>query len=374
VTNRERFIGVMDCQSVDRVPNHELGVWPQTKRRWADEGLDIHNLHWDWFTGEEYFGMDAREFIPLNYGMLPEFDQEIIERTTEYEIVRHPNGIITKALVAGTVNGARMSMDQYLSFPVREIGDFRELKKRYNAEDLGRYPPQWREIMLPRWRNRGHVLVLGRNGAVLGFYFRAREWMGTENVSLAWYEKPELMHEMMAFVADFTIETSRTLLEAIDTDYVVIHEDMAMKNGPLLSPDLYSMFIFPHMARLVGFLKNNGVRYVMVDSDGDCELLIPLLLEAGADGVWPLERAAGMDPVKLRAKFGKRLRMWGGVDKRVLAQDKKAIDDHLRALAPVVEQGGYIPSVDHLVPPDVPLASFCHYMERKKELLEGAFP
>lgn len=83
MTGRERFLAVMGYGTFDRVPNHELGVWPQTVERWADEGLNRHDLHWDWFTGEEYFGMEGREFIPVNFGMIPYFEPEVIERTEQ---------------------------------------------------------------------------------------------------------------------------------------------------------------------------------------------------------------------------------------------------------------------------------------------------
>ncbi len=374
MNGRDRFRAVMDYGAPDRVPNHELGVWPQTARRWEEEGLEPHQCHWDWFTGEEYFDMDPREFINVHCGMIPAFDVEVLERTEEYEVIRHAHGVVTRALIAGTVGGGRASMDQYLSWPVSDVPSFRELKKRFDPTLPVRYPPQWREIMAPGWRNRDHVLVLGRNCSTLGFYWRAREWMGTENLSYAWYEQPDLMHEMMEFIADFTIEVTRPILEAdIAPDYVVLNEDMSMKNGPLLSPDLYREFIFPHMKRVVEFFKSRGVRYVMVDTDGDCRLLIPPILDSGADGVWPLERASGMDPVRLRKEFGRSLRMWGGVDKRVLARDRKAIDEHLRALAPLVEEGGFIPTVDHTVPPDVPFDNFRYYMDRKRALLSGEF-
>ena len=52
--------------------------------------------------------------------------------------------------------------------------------------------------------------------------------------------------------------------------------------------------------------------------------------------------------------------------KRVLATDYDAIDAHLESLRPLMEQGGYIPSVDHLVPPDVSFDNFLYYMRRKR--------
>ena len=50
----------MNYQSVDRVPNHEVGVWVQTKDRWRTEGLATDGMHWDWFVGEPRWDMDPR--------------------------------------------------------------------------------------------------------------------------------------------------------------------------------------------------------------------------------------------------------------------------------------------------------------------------
>jgi uroporphyrinogen decarboxylase len=69
--------------------------------------------------------------------------------------------------------------------------------------------------------------------------------------------------------------------------------------------------------------------------------------------------------------IGKSLRMSGGVDKRELAKGPAAIDAHLRSLIPIVEDGGYIPTVDHAVPPDISWDDFQYYMETKEKLLSG---
>ena len=373
MTARERFLSVMDYRPVDRVPNHEAGVWPQTKERWVKEGLNPYDLTWDWFTGTEYFQLDPREFINVNYGMIPGFPHEVLENDGRHETARHENGVVTKALIEGTVDGGRASMDTYLSFPVETPEDFRTLKQRYISGQNIRYPAMWKEIFLPRWKNREHPLILGNNTATGGFYWRSREWMGTENLSYAWYDQPGLMHEMMEFIADFTIEVSRPILAETDVDYVMISEDMSMKNGPLLSPGTYKTFIFPHMRRLSDFFKSRGVKYVFVDTDGNCEALIPLLMDAGVDGIWPLERVAGMDPIALRKKFGRDLRLSGGVDKMEIAKDPAAIEKHLAEMVPLIEEGGFIPTIDHTAPPDISLENFRYYIKRKWDLLTGKY-
>ena len=71
-----------------------------------------------------------------------------------------------------------------------------------------------------------------------------------------------------------------------------------------------------------------------------------------------------------RKKFGKSLILGGGIDKREIARGGRAIRRELHAkLPPLLEQGGYIPFLDHSVPPDISYRDFLHYMELKLTLL-----
>lgn len=371
MTERERFLACQTYQSADRRPNHELGVWGQTRKRWEDECPDaVRAFTWDWFVGEPALGFDHREFIPVNYGFLPPFPVEVIADTPDYLIARNAKGIVSKALKEGTTYGTRLSMDQYLEFPVRCPEDFPAVKARLLAARAERYPANLDE-QLARWRGRTYPLTLGRNCAANGFYWRAREFMGTENLSYAWYDYPKLMHEMMEFFADFIIETSRPVLERIQVDCFVLNEDMAMKGGPLLGPETFRTFIFPHLKRMVEFFRGHGVTTFAVDSDGDPTVLIPLLLDAGVDTIWPIERASDVSPQQWRQRFGRSLRLWGGVDKRLLARGRKVVAAHLREFLPLIEEGGFIPTVDHTVPPDVSWDDFRTYLDLKQALLEG---
>lgn len=372
-TALDRFNACMEYQSSDRRPNHELGVWGQTRERWEQEAPEaVRAFHWSWFDDEPGLDLDPKVYIPVNYGFLPPFPHEVLEETETTILARNSLGILTKGLKTGTSYGTRMSMDQYLEFPVRGPEDFPGIKRRLIAAQPERYPRDL-DARLKAWKKRDFPLCLGRNCAANGFYWRAREFMGTENLSLAWYDHPALMHEMMEFYADFIIETSRPVLEKIEVDFFVLNEDMSMKGGPLLGPELYRTFILPHLKRLVAFFRSHGTRYFAVDTDGDPTVLIPLLMEAGVDTIWPIERASEVSPMAWRKKFGKSLRLWGGVDKRVLARGPAAIRAHLREFIPLIEEGGFIPTVDHTVPPDVSWDNFRDYMDAKQALLRGDF-
>ncbi len=372
-TDLERFRACMDYEPGDRRPHHELGAWGQTRARWQAEAPEaVGAFTWAWFDGEPALGMDRREFIPVHYGFLPPYEPEVLDETDDYVVARNAKGVVTRALKAGTVGGTRPCMDQYLEWPVRKPEDFADVRRRLVAAAPERYPADLDE-RIEAWRRRDCPLVLGRNCAANGFYWRAREWMGTEALSFAWYDHPSLLHAMMEFYADFIIETSRPVVERIAIDYFCLNEDLSMKAGPLLSPATYREFIFPHLRRMVDFFRGHGARHFAIDTDGDPTVLIPLMMDAGVDVIWPIERASGISPQGWRKRFGRGLRLWGGVDKRVLPRGPEAIKAHLRELIPLIEEGGFIPTVDHTVPPDVSWDDFRHYMDAKRALLGGDF-
>jgi len=81
-----------------------------------------------------------------------------------------------------------------------------------------------------------------------------------------------------------------------------------------------------------------------------------------------------MNVVEVRERFP-RLGMMGGIDKRALIEGKAAIDRELEAKIPfMLKRGGFIPTIDHLVPPDVSFANFKYYREKLNQMLEKQAP
>ena len=116
-------------------------------------------------------------------------------------------------------------------------------------------------------------------------------------------------------------------------------------------------------------MKSRSEILLPPDSDGKVDELIPLWLESGINGIFPMEQAAGNDIHAYRRKFGRNLLMTGGIDKRALARGKAAIDRELKDKLSLVDKGGYVPTVDHSIPPDVSYDNFCYYWKQKKRLL-----
>lgn len=369
---RERFMNTMLFKDIHNVPFHEIGLWGQTLDRWRNEGYP----EWcgDWFMeGDSYFGFEPREFIKINAtGPIPPCEYKVLEEDERHLIYIDSNGVTHKALKEGVAHGTRMSMDQYLDFPVKDRDSFKRWEKRFEADIDTRYPEPW-DKLVERWRRRDFPLVLLDNGS-FGFYSMLRNWMGTEGASYIFYDDPDLAHEMLEFMADYFIELTRKALDEVEIDYFNFWEDLSFKNGPLISPQIFKEFFLQPYKRAIAHLRSHGIKLITVDTDGNPTKLIPLLLEVGINGLWPIEVAAGIDPIILRKEFGNDLALMGGIDKRVLARSKEEIrEEVMRILDYMLPRGGYIPTVDHTVPPDVPFDNFLYYLDIKKKALNGVY-
>jgi len=372
LTPRERFLRTVRFQPVDRVPYHELGFWGQTIERYVREGMPPEAAGEDVWRGSDFFRTDRRDFIALNVSTVPAFEHKVLREDDRTIMFQDSEGITRLAMKDGTVRGTRPSMDQYVRFPVETSEDFRALRARFLPDAPGRYPENWHELAAC-WRRRDYPLCLLTN-ATFGLYSMLRRWMGTEKLSYAWHDQPGLVHEMLDFLADFFIELTTPALKAVNVDYFNFFEDLAFKTGPLLSPATFRAFLVPRYRRIIEHLQRHGVGIITYDSDGNLEPLIPELIGMGVTLLWPCECAAGMDVRRLRAEYGRDLALSGGIDKRELARDCAAIEREVAAkMGPLIEDGGYIPTIDHSVPPDISYDNFMYYLDVKCAVAEGRY-
>ena len=357
---RERFLRTASFSKPDRVFYAEHNpTFPLTLARWHSEGLPQDTYP------RTFFGLDRFEVLPIRFDAMPEIEKQIIKETDQHRIVLDGDGILVKEF-KNRDSGVQVSY-QYLKFPVRTRQDFLRIKKRYNASSPKRVAEFW-QTYRRSLVDRDYPLRLN----IEGMFWWVRKLMGFEGICTAIYDDPHLIMEMMEFIVDFEIDVlNRTLgndCEENIVDYVVIFEDMAYKNGPMISPTDAKKFMLPGYRKLIDCLKAFGIDIIIVDSDGNVDSLIPLWLETGINGTLPCEVAAGMDVRELRKKYGKELIIVGGIDKRALSQGRNVIREEVFQKVPhLVEAGGYFPTVDHQVPHEVPLDNYRYYLEVVRE-------
>ena len=144
---------------------------------------------------------------------------------------------------------------------------------------------------------------------------------------------------------------------------------MSYKSGSLISPALFREFMLPCYKRLTGFIRSHGINTIIVDTDGNCSELIPLFMEGGVTGMYPLEVQAGMNVAQIAQDFPS-LQIMGGIDKTKL-KSKELIDKELEEKVPfVLKRGGYIPFLDHLAPPDISWELFAYYRNKLNQMIQ----
>ncbi|MEW5815054.1 MAG: uroporphyrinogen decarboxylase family protein [Spirochaetota bacterium] len=318
---------------------------------------------------EDFFGLDRGPFVnhlPLcpyfwESVIYPLFEEKIIEET-ECSVTKYNKfGILVKEIKESS------SMPQWIRFPVETREDFENLLSRLDGTLAERYPENWEEIVNDK-KAQGQPLGF----AVPGFLGFGRSLMGIERFSLASYDDPNLILDINRHALQFMKDISSRALNELTIDFVTIWEDMCYKGGMLVSPSFFYRFMAPFYEEAVEWFHTMGVGTLLVDSDGNVNELVSLLHEVGVDGLYPCEIRAGTDLSEIRKKYPDFI-IVGGIDKFALVEGTESIDLALQRAAEMVKQGGFIPTVDHRVPPEVSLSNYEYYITKRKELAESVF-
>lgn len=353
MTNRERFLRCLRYQGVDHPPLMVPAPWPATRRRWESEGLPAGVDLYD------YFALPQLKYVHLALETVlhPPFAEEILAEEEEFVIRINRHGVKEKNFRDGS------SMPEFLEYPVKGRSSLPWLREKLSPGQAGRIAADWLEQARAARAAGGLLFVNG------GMYFAfLNEHMGTEALMLSFFDDPEFILEVNELQCALCEQALRLCQGQIELDFIGYHEDMAYKNGSLISMPMFRRFMSPFYERIGRLAMAGGIDLQMLDSDGHIRELIPEWLKHGINVLCPMEVAAGMDVVALRQEFGPELRMIGGFDKRILAAGQPGIERELLRLQPLIEAGGYIPAIDHGTPPDVPFAHVCHYVETLKRM------
>lgn len=364
MTAKEKFKALFDFEPIDRpLFNPTLGFWNETIERWRGEGMPgyVFNEH----AAKLYFRFELMVRLPMLEGNLfPPFVPRVLKVKGNHRIVRDISGNIVREFTDGS-----SAIPQYLKSPVESMDDFRKIRWRLEADFPGRCAnPLFDALYAHAGLNQQPLGTF-----VCGCFGLHRHLLGFENLMTAYYDAPDLLHAISCQWEKLIRGILRRLRRRYGIVFVFFWEDMCYKTGPMCSPKTFREFMTPYYKRVVADARDHGIEFLMVDTDGDCNLVIPLFKEVGVNMMLPFEVQAGMDILKVREAHPD-LVIWGGLDKRALAKDSEAIEEEVfKKVPPLLKSGGYIPAIDHGVPPDVPLENFRFFMMllKSRELARG---
>lgn len=361
MNQRERFLRHMQYQPVDRCPIWDFGFWDETIPAWRQQGMP------EGISTDDFFGMDIQwRGLGANLGLLPTFESKVLEDRGDTEIVLQADGVIAQQ------RKTHKTIPHYIDWTLKDRASWeKEFKHRLDPNTPGRIRDDFAEKCRANAdATRTWPLSIGA-GSLFG---KLRDWMGFENIAMLVYDDPGLLEEMIRTMGDLSVTLlERTLKIAKDNgvtfDFASMWEDMCFNQGPIMGPKYVEKWMKPHYARISEVLRRYGCNLIVLDCDGKIDELIPIWLESGVNVMFPLEIGTwGADPIAYRKRFGKEMRIMGGFDKHILARSKDAITKEVYRLAPLVEEGGFIPFCDHRVPMDVCLDNYLHYINLAKKV------
>lgn len=356
MNQKERFIATTKFQEVDRpffFPT--IGFWKETIQRWRDEGLPRYVINEA--AAILYYNFDF--YIPLPVGtheqpgLFPPFARKVVEKSDEYRIIRDPAGKLFKEFTDGA-----SSIPLFMEAPVKNMDDFKNLRWRLVHSFPGRSINPVFDAMYLFAKKTEKPL-----GSIFsGLFAFHRHLLGDEELMLAYFDMPELIHEMSRTWVKLTKGVVRSHVKRYGIIFVNFWEDMCFKSGPLVSPRIFREFMTPYYKMVIDDAKDQGIEIFIVDTDGDCNIVIPLFKEVGVNFMYPFEVQSGMDILKVREEHPDLVIM-GGLDKMKLAGTYEDIEEEVMSKVPaMLEKGGYVPALDHAVPPEVPMRNFEYFL------------
>jgi hypothetical protein len=387
MNTREKFLKILNFEKVDRNIDWEFAYWGGTLNRWYKEGLPRltgfpreleegetiggPGLYWSednpWlyaYDVDKYFNFDeGLRRPPINTWIFPQYEVQVISDDERKKEIIDADGI-RKIIMKNS-----SSMPLWLEWPVKDRKSWEKI--RDDRLNLGKDSIDKRilinkELMISKIKNRSYPI--GLIGYPAGFFGSLRFLIGDTNLFMLYYDDPKLLKDILKFLTDFWINCCDEILNYFDVDVMLFWEDMAGRNGSLISPKLFIEFMLPFYKRIINHLREKGLKNFMVDTDGKIDELVPLFLEAGITCIYPFERQAGNNLLEFRKKYPK-MQMMGGFNKNVLAQSREQIDIELNIISEVLKYGGYILTADHLIPPNVSFENFKYYRNKIKNIL-----
>ncbi len=217
----------------------------------------------------------------------------------------------------------------------------------------------WLRGQAKQLRASSDKAILGLTGVNL--YEAAQRVRGWQRFMTDLAGAPVLAQALLSRLAESAISNLARYLEAVGEyiDIVQVGDDLGTQNGPQLSPRMYRRLVKPYQQQVWQFIKATSRLPVFLHCCGGIYPLIPDLIEAGVDILNPVQiSAVGMDPVRLKAEFGRDLVFWGGGcdTQHVLPDATPAqVADHVRRqIETFAPGGGFVFNQVHNIQANVP--------------------
>lgn len=357
MNNRERIINCVTGKEIDRTPFIcYFGAWGETCERWMKEGAKDWDAWRDPAIGFDEGVANLTEYV--NHYFNPPFEFKILKEEGERYIYQDTLGVVNEA------NKGRSAIPKILKNPVTCREDWEKIKRERLVPDFkGRIPADFADTC-EMLKKSGKAIQVG--AFPYGVFGTMRDLIGVEDLMFWFYDEPELVYDMMQDLTDFWLGIYEEIAKYIQIDIIHIWEDMSGKTGSMIGPSTMEEFMLPNYRKIKAFADAKDIPVIVVDTDGKCDELIPIFHSIGVNLMLPFEVQAGNDIVDLRRRFP-YMSMFGGIEKMNVAKGRDAIDCEMEKIKPLMGKPGYIPQLDHTIPPEIGYQDYLYFCKRLKE-------
>lgn len=327
----------LNYEEPDRIPRHD-SFWPEFIDNWRKEkgfGRDVD------IRG--YYGMDMEVVTadetpwPTRAGIISQNEESVTERTGWGTVRKTMKG---SAFFEELESGVTVRVD-----PDKIVFDDASLDSRYRAD-------------YAKKRKEKGLAVFAKTG---GPYLRSAFIRGEKNFLMDIAEDPVWTKAFVEKVNEHLTKVGCEQIKkyGLQSTGIGIYDDVASNQGTFMSPKCYEKIFYPTIEKMVKAYKSAGASKVFMHSDGNVTDLLDMWISAGIDAINPVEIRAGMDPVKLRNKYGDKLAYIGGLDNSGILVNgtKEEIEKHVLYLLSAGRGGGYV-LCGHSIGPDISVENY----------------
>lgn len=381
MTNRELFHATMAGENGDDLLHMELSFDVQDEK-WFKEGLSdtIEPCGFPTFTKHtnyfDYIQVSGFKFVNFDQFCLPKFDEKTISIIGDRKISIDGNGATWQSRTDSDRGMGRGSIPHEIDFTFKTPEAYLENRYRLTENTDKRVDYNYLEENSKLMVNQDdYIISLWAHGPFA--YLRAL--MGTENAMVMPYYEPNMIKMMLEDHLEKCKKAAEPVIKSLKPDVSYVWEDCCGSTGPFITPNIFQEFMAPWYKGWKDYLNQMGVKWIVLDTDGDPSPLVKLWYESGVDLMLPWE-VNGIDMLKFADEY-KEYCMWGGIYKHIFEPNHpaqvgkfdgldlyQAIDRELeRVLPKMKKRGRYFPALDHSVHSNVTYKGFEYYNRMMQE-------
>jgi uroporphyrinogen decarboxylase len=362
MNQKERVITALNHEEPDRVPvdcggrNTTLMLegYEKLKTKLGMEHLETEVMSKVWQTAyihesiQEHFHGDCRHIRPINVTVPQNEANDVTENGEEI--------FVDQWGVKRRIENGYASISEYI-MPEASMEVLANFSWPDPAKDMDYSQVKGEAKKL---HDEGEYAIVGSMGTPGNLFEQCWCLRGMPQFFMDMAGNKEFAHALLRKIVDIRKENARIFLDEVGEylDVFQLADDLAMQNGPFVSPAMYKEMIKPYQAELFQFVKERTNAKLYYHSCGAVTGLLDDFVEIGVDILNPVQvSATGMETDQLKKRFGKNLSFWGAIDTFDVLPNgsvrdvEKEVAKRIRDLAP---GGGYILGSVHNMQSDVP--------------------